>query len=170
MINIQDILKIEPTLTFNGLDNNPNSIQLDDPRFITDHLRQIEVAIDWLSKIKRRKSRVKYRCSYGLKHRIEAEGKTYISNGALIAACVAIDYPYKKYPDSYNIAIPIPIEVCEEESDSQAVIRYFGEYYLRDLFDSGLSSYKIARQLSLDINERVSPHVVKYIRKKYFSN
>ena len=169
MINIQDILKIEPTLTTNGLNSTPAMTKLDDPMFTQEHERQIQVAIDWLSKIKRRKSKVKYKCSYGLKHRIEAEGKTYISNGSLIAACIAINYPFKKYPDSYSIAIPIPIEICEEESESQAVIRYFGEYYLRDLFDSGLSSYKIAKQLSLEVGERVSPHVVKYLKKKLLS-
>lgn len=46
--------------------------------------------------------------SYRLKHMVEKDHKSYISNGALIAAVIFLDIPYVEHPDeSPNISVGI---------------------------------------------------------------
>jgi hypothetical protein len=91
MININDILKIEPTLTPNGIEDSFTGVLFDD-----DYLRHVDICIDWLKTKKTQKSVNKISSSYGIKHEIEREFKTYVCNGAFIAAIIHLGIPYKR--------------------------------------------------------------------------
>ena len=105
MIDIKNVLQTEPTLTPFGIEG-PNTFHTDD-KFESDYLRQIDTCVDWLktkeitSKMNRKTS------SYGIKHIIEGELHTYISNGCFIAAVISLCIPYEKIPDSPNIFVAI---------------------------------------------------------------
>lgn len=102
MININNILKQEPTLTGFGItaDVNTNG-------FSEKEIGQIETCIKWLSEKKVQKKIEMLVTSYGIKHIIERELNTYISNGCLIAAVIHLGIPYKRLVDSPNISVAI---------------------------------------------------------------
>lgn len=60
--------------------------------------KQIELCKDWIQKwITPRKTINDEKGSYGLKHVVERNTNTYISNGAFIKAAIDLGYKYKQY-------------------------------------------------------------------------
>ena len=93
MIDIKKILEKEPTLTPFGIEG-PRTYHSKDPNFYPDDIEQIETCIEWL---KRREisKRINYATgSYGIKHIVEKEFNTYVSNGCFIAAVIHLGIPY----------------------------------------------------------------------------
>ncbi len=86
MIDLEIILKAEPTLSPNGIELTPTN-----EKFDADYIQQIKTCIDWL-KDKPISRKFNYRStSYGIKHKIERELDVYIANGCLIAAIIHND-------------------------------------------------------------------------------
>jgi len=114
MVDIKNILQAEPTLTPFGVEG-PNTMHTRD-KFDQDYLKQIDTCMEWLktkavtSKMNRKTS------SYGIKHVIEHELDTYVSNGCFIAAIISLSIPYEKIPDSPNIFAAIS---CDELSNNE---------------------------------------------------
>ena len=106
MINIQKILQKEPTLTPFGIEG-PGTFKSDNPLFQGDDFRQIQTCIDWLKNKTIKKTLNKNISSYGIKHILERELDTYVSNGCFIAAVIHLGIPYYRIPESPNIFIPI---------------------------------------------------------------
>ena len=106
MINIEKILKIEPTLTPFGIEE-PGILQSNDIEFTADDMNQIQTCIDWLKDktVDNKINRIS--TSYGIKHIIERELNTNIANGCLIAAVIQLDIPFEKIPNSPNIHVAI---------------------------------------------------------------
>ena len=74
---------------------------------------QIELCKSWiLNNCKPRKTINDTAFSYGLKHRVERDVKTYISNGAFIRAAIELGYKYKvKSPNAwFAMAFLLPPE------------------------------------------------------------
>ncbi|MDR3596516.1 hypothetical protein [Clostridium sp.] len=105
MINIDALLKIEPTLTPFGIEG-PKTLHTDD-KFEKDYLRQIETCIDWLKEKTVDSEINQISTSYGIKHIVERELHTYVSNGSFIAAVIYLDIPYERITDSPNILVAI---------------------------------------------------------------
>ena len=105
MVNLENILKQQPTLTPFGIEG-PGTFQTTE-KFDADCMHQIEDCINWLSpkttqpKINRKVT------SYAIKHIIEREMKTYVSNGCLIAAVIHLGIPYKRIAGTPNIHLAI---------------------------------------------------------------
>jgi hypothetical protein len=108
MIDIQSILTKEPTLTPFGIEG-PKTLHTDD-KFENDYLRQIETCVDWLKEkiVDNKINRITN--SYGIKHIIEREKHTYVSNGSFIAAIVYLGIPYERIIDSPNILVAISVD------------------------------------------------------------
>jgi hypothetical protein len=106
MINIEKILQKEPTLTPLGIEG-PGTFTCDNPDFDDDYIRQINTCINWLKGKKLKKTLNKNISSYGIKHILERELDTYVSNGCFIAAVIHLGIPYYRIPESPNIFIPI---------------------------------------------------------------
>ena len=105
MIKIEDILKIEPTLTPFGIEGQ-NTFHSDD-KFDQDYIKQLQTCIDWLKEKVVDNQMNRKTSSYGIKHIIERELDTYVSNGCFIAAVISLNIPYEKVPDSPNIFVAI---------------------------------------------------------------
>jgi hypothetical protein len=102
MINLDDILKKEPTLTAMGIEGEKT--------FHTDEMpdiNQVQTCINWLNSIKRTKTINKRSSSYGYKHEAERAYKTYVTNGAFIAAVIHLGIPYEKIPGTPNIFVAL---------------------------------------------------------------
>jgi hypothetical protein len=82
------VLKKVPYLTCNGF-----SVRSGDAlEMLSDcTLNEFEIAKAWLSMCDRRKTVNRNNSSYGYKHMVEDWAGTYISNGAMIAAAIAMD-------------------------------------------------------------------------------
>lgn len=66
--------------------------------------RQIAICQSWLAGYAMpAKSKCCPKSSYWLKHRVEAMTGKYISNGALIAAGIAMGFEYEHRPNSINV-------------------------------------------------------------------
>lgn len=104
MIDLTKILKIEPTLTPNGIESSITGELFDE-----DYFHQIETCIGWLKTKKTQKTINSKTGSYGIKHIIERELKTYVCNGALIAAVIHLGIPYK-LANTPNIHVAIGIK------------------------------------------------------------
>ena len=101
MINIEDILEKEPTLTPNGIEATQTGDSFDE-----DYIKQIETCIEWL-KTKAVDDKInRVFTSYGIKHIIERELKTYVCNGSFIAAVIHLGIPYKRI-NAPNILVAI---------------------------------------------------------------
>jgi len=96
---------IEPTLTPFGIEG-PKTFHTDD-KFELDYLRQIDTCIEWLKAKKIDRGINQLSTSYGIKHIIERELNTYVSNGCFIAAVLFLGIPYKRISGSPNILIAI---------------------------------------------------------------
>jgi hypothetical protein len=105
MIDIKNILHAEPTLTPFGIEG-PNTFHTDD-KFDQDYINQIETCIEWLNSRTVSKKMNRNISSYGIKHILERELHTYVSNGCFIAAVISLGIPYEKIPDSPNIFVSI---------------------------------------------------------------
>ncbi len=106
MINIQKILEKEPTLMPFGIEG-PGTFRSDDKEFDDDYMQQIQTCMDWLKEREVAKDINYNSTSYGIKHIIEREVKTYVSNGCFIAAVIGLGIPYKTIPLSPNIYVQI---------------------------------------------------------------
>jgi hypothetical protein len=75
--------------------------------FDQDYKEQVAMCIEWLKTkvIDNKINRVS--TSYGIKHIIERELKTYVANGCFIAAVIHLGIPYKRIPNSPNILVAI---------------------------------------------------------------
>ena len=115
MIDLEIILKAEPTLSPNGIELTPTN-----EKFDADYIQQIKTCIDWL-KDKPISRKFNYRStSYGIKHKIERELDVYIANGCLIAAIIHLDIPYKRIPNSPNIYVAIEEKVLSKNDPNRA--------------------------------------------------
>lgn len=106
MINLNEVLKTEPSLTPFGIED-PNKFDIKDQKFDAEKIKQIETCVDWLKSKKLQKNFNKRTSSYGIKHIIEREQNTYIANGCFIAAVIKFGIPYKRKDNSPNIFVPI---------------------------------------------------------------
>ncbi len=106
MVNIKEIIKKEPTLTPFGIEGS-RTFHSDNPNFESEDIKQIETCINWLSAKAIAKQINTKATSYGIKHVIERELKTYVSNGCFIAAVIHLGIPYKRKGDSPNIHVAI---------------------------------------------------------------
>ena len=102
MINLQEIFAKVPTLTPNGIESKLTGDKFDD-----DYLEQINTCIEWLETKKTQKTLNRISSSYGIKHIIERELKTYVCNGAFIAAVIHLGIPYRRIKNSRNIFVAI---------------------------------------------------------------
>lgn len=99
-----DIKEIEPTLTAMGIEGPKTFKTTEMP-----DLDQIKTCIEWLQQQEITK-KVKTKnaiTSYGWKHKAERAYKTYVTNGAFIAAVIYLGIPYEKIYDSPNIHVGI---------------------------------------------------------------
>jgi len=106
MIDISEILKKEPTLTPFGIEGE-NTFKAANPIFHANEIKQIETCIEWLNTRHIQKTINKISTSYGIKHVLERELKTYVCNGSFIAAVIHLNIPYIRIMDSPNIHVPI---------------------------------------------------------------
>ena len=81
------VLREFPYLTCNGFSRPKDPLEM----FSDGTLNQFEIAKAWLSMCDRRKTVNRNNSSYGYKHMVEDWAGTYISNGAMIAAAIAMD-------------------------------------------------------------------------------
>jgi hypothetical protein len=100
MINLEDLLKKEPTLTALGIET----------RFTghTDRLpdiAEVEKCVDWLNSKKLVPTKTVSFNSSSIKVWVELEMKTYIAGGAAVAAVIYLGIPYKKIPDSATVEV-----------------------------------------------------------------
>lgn len=117
MIDINQILTKEPTLTPFGIEG-PKTMH-SDFGFEQKDITQIQTCIDWLETRQIRK-RMNRKCSsYGVKHILENELDTYVTNGCFIAAVIQLGIPYRKIPDSPNIFIPISLKELYKNSPNR---------------------------------------------------
>lgn len=90
-------------------DLTPNGIPVGEPigspedMFKDDLLKQFLICQDWISQCKVVKTIDKTHTSYGHKHRVERWAGRYISNGAFIAAAIALGIPVQYIYRSPNI-------------------------------------------------------------------
>lgn len=103
-MDLEKILQKEPTLTPNGIEKT-----ITGDKFDAEHLRQIETCIEWLKTKKTQKNINRKAGSYGIKHIIERELKTYVCNGAFIAAVIYLGIPYEN-AGTPNIHVAIGIK------------------------------------------------------------
>ena len=104
--DLEKVLEKEPKLGKNGLKTTPiYEFEFGDDKFIERDFEEIEYAIKWLKNRTQSKTFNKKFTSYGLKHFVEREYLTYISNGSFIAAVIHLGLSYKKIEDSPNIYI-----------------------------------------------------------------
>ncbi|MFH0734623.1 MAG: hypothetical protein V1773_06975 [bacterium] len=119
MIDLERILKAEPTLTPYGIELTQTNEKYD-----ADYLQQIEICIDWL-KDKPISQKFNYHStSYGIKHKIERELDVYIANGCLIAAIIYLGIPYKRIPNSPNIYVAIEEKVLSKNDPNRARVGF----------------------------------------------
>jgi hypothetical protein len=101
MIDIKSILEKEPTLTPFGIDRKNTE------PFDKDYMKQVAICIKWLKEKKVDTKINRVTTSYGIKHIVERELHTYVSNGAFIAAVIHLGIPYERITDSPNILVTI---------------------------------------------------------------
>lgn len=89
-MDLQKILQQEPTLTPNGIEKS-----ITGDIFDADYINQIDTCINWLKSKKTQKTINRKTGSYGIKHIIERELDTYVSNGSFIAAVIQLGIPYE---------------------------------------------------------------------------
>jgi len=101
MIILEDILKIEPTLTPNGIEETLTGDSFDE-----DYIKQIEICVEWLKTKAMDNKMNRVSTSYGIKHIIERELNTYVCNGSFIAAVIHLEIPYERI-NAPNILVAI---------------------------------------------------------------
>jgi len=88
MKNIDNI-RLPETLTKNGFSHSDKEEDQIDKTKLEHIIRFIEMWFDKTKSINKKQS------SYGLKHLVERNIDTYVSNGELIASMIICDYKYK---------------------------------------------------------------------------
>jgi len=88
MKNIDNI-KLPDNLTKNGFSHSEKEEDQIDKTKLEHIIRFIEMWFDKTKSINKKQS------SYGLKHLVERNINTYVSNGELIASMIICDYKYK---------------------------------------------------------------------------
>lgn len=102
-----------PNLCMSGLVNNAYCKHFDfemnqNKERLLECYNEFKLCCEWLSKCKLNQTATfKSPNSYGLKHLVENHSKTYISNGALIAAVIFLGIPYKPHTDPPNISVGV---------------------------------------------------------------
>ncbi|MCX6174138.1 MAG: hypothetical protein NTZ27_05230 [Ignavibacteriales bacterium] len=99
MIDINKLLAKEPRLTNAG-------IELDETKLPTNELpevTEIQRVVDWLETRELKITKCAKAYSGSIKHNVEQEMKTYVSNGAVVAALVHLDIPYKTIKKSNRV-------------------------------------------------------------------
>ena len=92
-MTLEAILCANPRLTASGWNHDPTKENFDEYRKSLVHGRsEFDACVAWLLS-----NKIENFGSYGLKHTIEGAVGRYVSNGACIAACVALRVPIKKF-------------------------------------------------------------------------
>jgi len=99
---LKKILRGQPSLCTTGFDANG-------PAPGEDFLHQVSAALQWLSSDPFRSKLVERRGSYALKHIIERDIGTYISNGATIAAAALSGFEVVRASTGPNCRFRRPI-------------------------------------------------------------
>ena len=118
--DLEQILADHPTLCDFGFQsfefNHRRMHRLTDAEFakqleseradLRSHLDQVNVCLQWLKGVERRKTITTKRSSYGLKHCVERSVGGYVSNGAFIAAAIFAGFKMKQCEPNafFNVA------------------------------------------------------------------
>lgn len=100
MIDINKIIKQEPTLTAQGIESRHTAHTNNLP-----DTKEIEACIEWLTRRKLIPTKSASFNSSCIKVRTEQELKTYASNGAAVAAVIYLGIPYKRIPGSATVEV-----------------------------------------------------------------
>jgi hypothetical protein len=89
MMNNPNNIKLPDGLTKNGFSESDKEDDQIDKNELEHIINFIELRFDKTKSINKKRS------SYGLKHLVERNINTYVSNGELIASMIICDYKYK---------------------------------------------------------------------------
>lgn len=108
IINETDILGMEGLLPKSYCKNSDIDLA-NSKKHLLDSFDEFGACCKWLDKcVINKTAKQDSPGSYLLKHMVEKDHKSYISNGALIAAVIYLDIPYATYPnESPNISVGI---------------------------------------------------------------
>lgn len=107
------VLEVEPGLTPNGMKSDPKTLGYEyngtpEEMLDEDVLTQFDLCKRWLASVTLIKSFNTRHTSYGYKHMVERWAGRYISNGAFIAAAIALKIPIRRsHPRSPNVVLPL---------------------------------------------------------------
>jgi hypothetical protein len=110
---MRSVLKIQPDLTPNGMKSDRRTLGYDyngkpEEMLDEDVLAQFETCKRWLNNVSRIKTFNSKHTSYGYKHMVERWANRYVSNGAFIAAAIALGIPIRRsYGKSPNVILPL---------------------------------------------------------------
>jgi hypothetical protein len=122
------VLSVVPDLTPNGMKSDRATLGYDykgksEELLLEQSLQQFSTCKDWLSKVvKTRSFNLRY-TSYGYKHMVERWADLYVSNGAFIAAAIALEFKIKRtHSKSPNIFLPISSKSVKEMKEREKKI------------------------------------------------
>lgn len=122
------VLSVVPDLTPNGMKSDLATLGYHydgkpEEMLSSELLQQFSACKNWLNKVVKIRSFNRNHTSYRYKHMVERWADLYVSNGAFIAAAIALDFPIKRtHSKSPNVFLPISNKSVKEMKEQEKKI------------------------------------------------
>lgn len=122
------VLEAVPDLTANGMKSDRATLGYDyigkpEELLLEQSLQQFSTCQDWLSLVVKTRSFNLNYTSYSYKHMVERWADLYVSNGAFIAAAIALEFKIKRiHSKSPNVFLPISSKSVKEMKEQEKKI------------------------------------------------